>query len=221
MFGNTLDYYLLRPFTHKRSRLTGQQLDQQAAVTEEFNLGKAHARLEKWNQRLKNQFPFGPGLRYLDVGCGVGDLTIALGIRSRGSVHGIDLLERNIVRAKANLQQTGIDNVQFEVADVHDWKDPNRFDVVISHEALEHIHDPCEFLHGLSQVVVDHGLAVLAFGHLFYGPIGDHMSGFFRVPIPWRGALWKKPCYGSAKSDTGLTTSLNDFRTSICPKPRC
>jgi SAM-dependent methyltransferase len=192
MFGESLDYYLLRPLTHGRHKQTRQKLEEQAAELQEFEPAKAQARLDKWNQRLGNRFPFQPDLRYLDIGCGLGDLSIAVGIRSGGNVVGIDLIERNILRARANLQRIGIDNVRFDVADVHKWTVPHRFDVVMSHEALEHIHDPREFLYSLSDIVTDGGLAILAFGPLFHSPVGDHMDGFFRCPIPWRGVLFSE-----------------------------
>src|SRR5262249_51746582 len=53
-------------------------------------------------------------------------------------------------------------------------------------------HDPKSFLERLNAFVQPSGIAVLAFGPLFPSPFGDHMDGFFRVPVPWRGVLFSE-----------------------------
>jgi SAM-dependent methyltransferase len=82
--------------------------------------------------------------------------------------------------------------VEFLHQDIHGWVPPERYDVVLSHEALEHIRDPQSFLRILKRFVQPRGMVVLAFGPLFHSPVGDHMDGFFRIPIPWRGALFSE-----------------------------
>ena len=68
----------------------------------------------------------------------------------------------------------------------------SKYDVVLSHEALEHIQEPEKFLMRLRTLVKPTGIVVLAFGPLFRCPFGDHMGGFFRIPIPWRGVLFSE-----------------------------
>lgn len=36
------------------------------------------------------------------------------------------------------------------------------------------------------------GIAIIAFEPLFHSPLGDHMSEFFRIQIPWRGILFSE-----------------------------
>ena len=166
-------------------------------------------------RRLQGRLPIRPDFRYLDVGCGKGDIAVALLNRGVESVIGIDIMERNVASAKANAQRERAgQGVQFVCEDIDKWKPPHKFNVVLSHEALEHIENPQGFLAKLADFVEPSGIVVLAFGPLFFSPFGDHMDGFFRVPVPWRGLLFsERAILPSAASDTGRPTvaSLRDI----------
>lgn len=191
MFGQTIDYYILKPFTHNRNIATEEQLNSKADEPD-IGLDAALRRVEKLQQRLEGRFPIRSDLRYLDVGCGKGDITIALAQRGVKYLTGIDFVERNIVSAKANAERLQV-AVQFICEDIHKWRPSHRFDVVLSHEALEHIENPKEFLRKLAEFVEPTGIAVLAFGPLFYSPLGDHMDGF----IPCLGSLARGAFFGT------------------------
>lgn len=193
MFGETVDYWLLRPFVHDRNKATEERLDALAAAPEALSLEKAMARLEKIRLRTDGNFPVNESLHYLDVGCGKGDIAITLAKSGCKNVTGIDIVERNITAARVHARDMCVeDSTEFVCANINTWKPANRFDVILSHDALEHILDPGMFLRRLSDFVTPDGIAVLSFGPLFYSPAGDHMKDFFRVPVPWRGALFSE-----------------------------
>jgi SAM-dependent methyltransferase len=84
-------------------------------------------------------FPIEPGSVILDVGCGAGfDLYIAARLTGPGGmVHGVDLTEAMVARARENLQKAGIANA--EVRQVESESLPfgdNTFDVVISNGVI-------------------------------------------------------------------------------------
>jgi ubiquinone/menaquinone biosynthesis C-methylase UbiE len=84
-------------------------------------------------------FPIQPGSIILDVGCGAGfDLYVAARLTGpRGRVHGVDLTEAMVERARDNLQKAGIANA--EVQQVESESLPfaaNTFDVVISNGVI-------------------------------------------------------------------------------------
>jgi SAM-dependent methyltransferase len=84
-------------------------------------------------------FPIQPGSIILDVGCGAGfDLYIAARLAGPGGkVHGVDLTEAMVARARENLQKAGIANA--EVRQVESESLPfedNAFDVVISNGVI-------------------------------------------------------------------------------------
>jgi len=193
MFGPVVDYWLLRPLTHSRNAATEEELNARAAVDVSIDIDGELAKIRKLQQRLGGSLPLSDQLSYCDVGCGEGGMALALAVLGARHVTGIDITPRSIVTAVANSKRLQLDTrVEFLCANIHEWEPPNPFDVVLSHEALEHILEPEKFLSRVRRLVKPTGIVILAFGPLFRCPFGDHMDGFFRVPIPWRGVLFSE-----------------------------
>jgi 2-polyprenyl-3-methyl-5-hydroxy-6-metoxy-1,4-benzoquinol methylase len=192
MLGRTLDYLILRPLTHDRNSRTEEELDADASHRT-LVIEDAISRVHQLMDRLEGHLPISSRLRYLDIGCGTGDIAIALAKLGCKNVTGVDFVPRAIAQAIANAGQSGVDEfVTFTCQDIHRWTPPTRYDVILSHESLEHISDPQPLLQKIASLVTPSGIAILAFGPLFHSPFGDHMEAFFRVPIPWRGALFSE-----------------------------
>ncbi|MHC4878580.1 MAG: class I SAM-dependent methyltransferase [Planctomycetota bacterium] len=77
-------------------------------------------------------------LTVLDVGCGFGATSLALAEQCR-SVVGIDPWARLVDDARAGAEEKGLSNVEFEQADIATWESPNRFDLVVLDNVLEHL----------------------------------------------------------------------------------
>ncbi len=76
--------------------------------------------------------------KILDIGCGVGNLTIELASRcNQGFVFGIDASSSMIDQAKT--QATGTSNIEFRVLDAEHIQFQREFDVVFSNSALHWI----------------------------------------------------------------------------------
>lgn len=193
MFGSIVDYWLLRPLTHNRNSATEDQLNISATQEWSCDIDAAVSRIKKLQARLQGRLPIKADIRYLDIGCGSGDIAIGLAMLGASHVTGIDIVPRCICAAIANTERLELKNrIELVCGDIHTWRPCQRFDVVLSHEALEHIQDPKSFLQILKYFVKPDGIVVLAFGYLFHSPAGDHMEGFFRIPIPWRGVLFSE-----------------------------
>jgi SAM-dependent methyltransferase len=191
MFGETVDYWLLKPLATARHRATEEELDREGCSS--LTLEQMTEKLPRILDRFEGHFPISPDLRYLDMGCGSGELT--LGLAGLGAKHivGVDYLPRFVELARRNARSASAHaDVQFECADLHRWEPPGRFDVAISFDALEHIDDPRRFLATMGRFLAPGGKAVVSFGPLFHSPFGDHMYEFFRVQVPWRGALFSE-----------------------------
>src|SRR5207249_1148196 len=79
-----------------------------------------------------------------------------------------------------------------ECCDLHRWKPQHKYDVLLSFDVFEHIEAPRQFLARMKELIAPGGVAVMSFGPLFHSPFGDHMWGFFRLQIPWRGLLFSE-----------------------------
>jgi len=197
MLGTRLDYFILRSFAHRQNLATEEQLDDAFRQVSGATFQAQMPKFRKLIERFDGHLPLDPTLRYLDLGCGTGELTMAfakLGAGGvAGSITGVDILPRSIERARKLAREVGVaEQVNFICQDVHAWFPPaeERYDVVLSFDALEHIDHPQQFLRKMADLVAPGGIAVLAFGPLFHSPFGDHMWDFFRVQIPWRGILF-------------------------------
>ncbi|HXC40284.1 MAG TPA: class I SAM-dependent methyltransferase [Burkholderiales bacterium] len=192
MLGDTLDYLLLRSLAHTRNRATEEELDRrsgQAAGDAE----NAAAKLDKLVGRFDGHFPLDPSKRYLDMGCGPGDLTLALARRGIRRIDGVDFLPRYIQQAQALAARSQpAAEVRFLCRDLRTWMPEEKYDVLLSFDALEHIGDPRAFLGKMADFAAPGGRAVLAFGPLFHSPFGDHMWDFFKLQVPWRGVLFSE-----------------------------
>lgn len=191
MFGSTIDYWLLRPLAHSRKRATEAQLDEMGGSS--LAPGDAEAKLPRVLNRFEGNLPVSKRLSYLDMGCGSGELTLGLVRAGVTNIVGVDFLPRAIEQARRNAKEGGLDDrVRFECADLRTWTPIDKFDVVFSFDAFEHIGNPEAFLRRMQDFVAPGGVAVISFGPTFHSPFGDHMAEFFRVQIPWRGALFSE-----------------------------
>ena len=190
MLGERIDYLLLRQFAHDRHKATEEELDQGCSSLLD---DQALSKLPKIIKRFEGHFPIAPGLRYLDMGCGSGELTLELARMGLDRITGVDFLPRFVATAQRNARSLGLESkVEFICEDLRHWTPAEPFDVLFSFDAMEHIGQPREFLQRMRDFLVPGGLAVMTFGPLFHSPFGDHMAEFFRVQIPWRGALFSE-----------------------------
>ncbi|MFD3683750.1 methyltransferase domain-containing protein [Nocardiopsis sp. NPDC058631] len=95
-----------------------------------------------------------PGSSLLDVGCGPGSITVDLARRvAPGQVTAVDSSPEAVELARATAGESGADNIEFRVADVHRLDLPDdSFDVVHAHQVLQHVADPVRALSEMRRV---------------------------------------------------------------------
>lgn len=101
-----------------------------------------------------------PGQAVLDVGCGPGTITADLAelVGPGGRVVAVDSSAEVLEQAAATASARGLDNVVFEVADVHRLRfEDGEFDVVHAHQVLQHVADPVAALREMRRVTVPGG----------------------------------------------------------------
>ena len=82
-----------------------------------------------------------PGLRLLDVGCGLGTISIGLAQAvAPGEMHGLDMEASQVDMARSGAQAYGVDNATFHVGDAIDLPfEDSSFDIVSFQNVLMHI----------------------------------------------------------------------------------
>jgi 2-polyprenyl-6-hydroxyphenyl methylase/3-demethylubiquinone-9 3-methyltransferase len=101
------------------------------------------------------------GLSILDIGCGGGILAESMAALG-ASVHGIDIVERNIIIARQHAQQSEL-SIQYEYVNVEDVvMRPNRYDVVLNMEVIEHVTDLPLFVSLCTRLVASDGVLFIA-----------------------------------------------------------
>jgi ubiquinone/menaquinone biosynthesis C-methylase UbiE len=136
----------------------------------------------------------GPGQRVLDVGCGIGDPTLQVGVLvgPHGRVVGIDVAEGMIATARERAAALGLAHVEFETGDVRTMPlARDAFDVVIARWSVIYLEDVVRVLGRLRDALVPGGrIAVSAWAPPEDNPwIGVPLGALARVrPLPALGA---------------------------------
>ena len=199
MFGASVDYRLLRLLVRPRSALVGPKPDSDSddslrrsasdiAATPPPSVADGVAKLRKFNDRIGGRLPLAGRLRYLDVGCGFGDMAVALALESGGVVKGVDVVAKRVEAARRLAESASLDSsrVRFERAGWDDLAPDEKFDVVLSHEALEHYAEPLAFLTRARSLMRDErSKLLLGFGPFFHALFNGHVDWIFRIRIPW------------------------------------
>src|SRR5262245_19107572 len=100
--------------------------------------------LNALSDQLLRRAGLSAGLRVLDIGCGVGDLSMveARLVGRRGHVTGIDIDDKALAVAAARAREQGLDQIDFVHGDVAIYRTDASYDAVIGRHILIHTPDP-------------------------------------------------------------------------------
>ena len=115
----------------------------------------------KWptTKTLLRQIGLRPGMRCLDVGCGIGAVTLKLARRvgPGGQAVGIDRDERCLELARQEASRHGLPAI-FRTEEVHDLREETVYDLVYSRFLLTHVPEPGAVVEGMVRAVRPGGL---------------------------------------------------------------
>lgn len=101
------------------------------------------------------------GMRVLDLGCGVGDISLILAgsVGRHGHVTSIDIDPGALATAARRVQEAGHSNVTFLQTALQDYRPEQPFDAVAGRHILIHMPDPLEALRAVREMLRPGGLA--------------------------------------------------------------
>jgi enediyne biosynthesis protein CalE5 len=138
------------------------------------------------NAPMARALRLAPGMRVLDVGCGIGEpaLTFARLVQPTGRVLGVDLAPDMIRMARQRARLRSIANVQFRAVNAERMRGAS-FDAVTARFGVMFFEDPVAALGRLRALLRPGGRAAFA----VWGPIGrhTHMQITHRVVATLRG----------------------------------
>jgi ubiquinone/menaquinone biosynthesis C-methylase UbiE len=103
------------------------------------------------------------GMRVLDIGCGMGDVTMIAAqlVGTAGQVTSIDLDQASIETAQKRATAFGFENTSFNRADIAAYAPPNPFDAIIGRLVLQFVPDPIAVIKRLYGMLRPGGILAL------------------------------------------------------------
>jgi 2-polyprenyl-3-methyl-5-hydroxy-6-metoxy-1,4-benzoquinol methylase len=128
------------------------------------------ARLAPITERLFREAGIGPGQRVLDLGSGVGDVTMLVArlVGPSGEVVGVERDSRSIRAGQSLWLEAGLSNVSFIQSDVFQIPDGKPFDAAVGRFILMWVRDPVSVLRSVSRLARPDG--VVAFRETYWAP---------------------------------------------------
>jgi ubiquinone/menaquinone biosynthesis C-methylase UbiE len=157
------------------------------------------------------------GQRVLDIGSGVGDVSMLASrlVGPSGEVVGVERDSRSISRARKRVADAGLRNVSFIESDVALIPEGKPFDAVVGRLILQFLPDPPSVLRSLSRLVHPGGL--VAFQEVAWAPV---LPIFAHLPLWSAAASLVLATVQRAGADTGTGLALfRIFHEAGLPAP--
>lgn len=118
-------------------------------------------------------------LKILDVGAGTGFVSLLLA--ELGHIcKGLDLSEKMLSRAKEKAAKAGFKNVEFDIGDAEDTKEPTEsYDVVVNSHLVWTLPHPEKAIREWKRVLKPGGRLIIMEGNWHYNRITDRIQVFF------------------------------------------
>ncbi len=129
---------------------------------ERRRLGLQASILNPLTEQLFRRAGLSSGMNVLDIGCGVGDVSLLAArlVGRSGTVSSVDIDPPALQTLQARASAEGITNIECVEADIHGWKPGRRFDAVVGRHILIHSRDPLALLRDCASLLHPRGLAV-------------------------------------------------------------
>jgi 2-polyprenyl-3-methyl-5-hydroxy-6-metoxy-1,4-benzoquinol methylase len=111
--------------------------------------------LNPLTEHLLRRAGISSGMKVLDIGCGVGDVSLLAArlVGRDGSVTSVDIDPAALETVEARASAEEINNIECVKADIQEWKPCRRFDAVVGRHILIHSKDPLSVLRDCAAVL--------------------------------------------------------------------
>jgi ubiquinone/menaquinone biosynthesis C-methylase UbiE len=186
MLGETLDTKVFRLFCHDRNLKTEEQIErerEELASNQSFEATDEDFR--KFTERSLGYLDY-RGKKIVDLASGGGDLVNYLAMNGASEAYGVEIQPDSVMVAESVAAREGITNAKFIASDVHKWQTDEKFDYVLTYEALDHIPDVGPTMKKMASLLKDDGRIINFAAGFWKAPIGaDHCDDFMRFHVPW------------------------------------
>lgn len=129
------------------------------------------------------------GKNCLDLGCGVGNMTLALKSLGAKTALGIDidLSDQGISYLEEIAEEEHVDTTGCYLVegDVDKYNFGHQFDIVTMYDVMEHITSPSHILRTVYRLLKPGGFLYIESSPLYYSPIGHHCWNVYGREDPW------------------------------------
>lgn len=157
------------------------------------------------------------GKEVLDFGSGYGGKTVEYKLRCGAKrVCGVEPFEHVIGQSRRYAEARGVEGVEFKACGHREIPYPDEsFDIVLSHDVLEHVEDPRVSIAEIWRVLRPGGLSFNVFP-LYLGAASHHLDYVVRVP----GLHWVFSPRTLVKAVNYVLERNPQFGTALQPEPR-
>jgi ubiquinone/menaquinone biosynthesis C-methylase UbiE len=186
MLGDTLDTKIFRRITHDRNLMTEEQIERER---EELASNQSYEATDedfrKFTERSLGYLDY-RGKKIVDLASGGGDLVNYLAMNGASEAYGVEIQPDSVMVAESVAAREGITNAKFIASDVHKWQTDEKFDYVLTYEALDHIPDVGPTMKKMASLLKDDGRIINFAAGFWKAPVGaDHCDDFMRFHVPW------------------------------------
>jgi len=175
---------------------------------EHERLVRQAANLAPFTERLFRDAGIRPGRRVLDIGSGIGDVTMLAArlVGPSGAVMGVDRDASIIAKAEIRVAEAGLRNVTFLQSDIGEIERSEPFHAVVGRYILEFVPDPRAVVCSLSKMLRPGG--VLAIQDACWGPF-LHLTPHLPLRSKCAALLYK----AFERSGANMNMELTLYRT--------
>jgi ubiquinone/menaquinone biosynthesis C-methylase UbiE len=166
--------------------------------------------INPYTEKLLVDVGIKPGMRVLDIGCGVGDVSLVLAnlVGSTGEIISVDQDSSALARAKERASKAEVSWVNFLHGDFRELSLDGSFDAIVGRYVLMYQADPVTAIRSITKYLSPTG--VIAFQEL-------DMS---RIPICWPSVPLFEQCFrwaraANRKAKVHVDMGLNLYRTFL------